>query len=102
VIQVKDQRSNLALQNESLPPALNEHCETLLRIVSIRFDYPDLPQNLWVKKGRGALNGSVFLDADQQPSPSGRQKGHDFKCRRPDNSVHVFVLSLRRARSLPE
>ena len=34
----------------------------------------DLPQNLWVKKGRRALNGSVFLDAGQQPSPSGRQK----------------------------
>ena len=62
----------------------------------------DLPQNLWVKKGRRALNGSVFLDAGQQPSPSGRQKGHDFKHRRPDTSVHVFVLSLRLARSLPE
>ena len=59
----------------------------------------DLPQNLWVKKGRRALNGSVFLDAGQQPSPSGRQKGHDFKHRRPDTSVHVFVLSLRRARA---
>jgi hypothetical protein len=54
------------------------------------------------EKRSKSLNGSVFLDADQQPSPSGRQKGHDFKRRRPDNSVHVFVLSLRRARSLPE
>jgi len=54
-----------------------------------------------VKKGLRALNRSVFLDADRQPSPSGRQKSHDFKHCRPDLSVHGFVLALRRARSLP-
>ena len=99
VIQVKDQRPKLAPRNESLQLALNEHCETLLRSISIRFDYPDLPQNLWVEIGRRDLNCSVFLDADQQPSLSGRQKRHDFKRRWPDTSVHVFVLSRRRARA---
>jgi hypothetical protein len=45
------------------------------------------------------MNCSIFLDADWQPSPSGRQKNHDFKRRRPDTSVHGFVLALRPARA---
>jgi hypothetical protein len=59
----------------------------------------DLQQNLWVKKCLRALNCSVFLDANRQPSPSGRRKSHDFKRRRPETSVHGFVIALRRARA---
>ena len=52
-----------------------------------------------MKKGLRALNCSVFLDANRQPSPSGRRKSHDFKRRRPETSVHGFVIALRRARA---
>ena len=38
-----------------------------------------LPQNSYVKKGRRALKCSVFLDADRQPLPSGRQKKSRFQ-----------------------
>ena len=63
------------------------------------FIFEDLQQNLWVKKGLRALNCSVFLDANRQLSPSGRRKSHDFKRRRPETSVHGFVIALRRARA---
>jgi hypothetical protein len=35
----------------------------------------------------------------RRPSPSGRQKGHHFKHRRPATSVHGFALAVRRARA---
>jgi hypothetical protein len=37
--------------------------------------------------------------SERRPSPSGRQKSHHVKRRRPATSVHGFVLAVRRARA---